>query len=202
MYIKVVYSARVSGCSRLSILETHFFLAEGNEIVDTPTGTLQCTLYEADLDPDQSGDRMARRDLKKRQTLEGADPDAVTIQPNSTSLRLPPFHVLDSQRSNMKSCNNFVTIPNYDRVPITGYYDFDLPAALHPELSSYATIPINLQNADGTPGLVVRPGVSVYGREHMYVLLTCISFYCSSNICPSYEESLGAVGDWHLLCPF
>jgi hypothetical protein len=121
---------------------------------------------------------MARRDLEKRNTLEIRKPDAVAVESNATSPRLPPFQVLDSQKSNMKSCNNFVTIPNYDRVPITGYYDFDLPAALHPELSSYATIPINLQNADGTPGLVVRPGVSVYGREHMYVLSTDVPFAC------------------------
>lgn len=121
---------------------------------------------------------MARRDLEKRKTLAIRKPDALTVESNVTSPRLPPFHVLDSQKSNMKSCNNFVTIPNYDRVPITGYYDFDLPAALHPELSSYATIPINLQNADGTPGLVVRPGVSVYGREHMYVISTGVPFAC------------------------
>lgn len=126
---------------------------------------------------------MARRDLisEKRQNpqnLEIVQPelqDIVSVPSNSnpssneTTPRLPPFKVLDSQTSNMKSCKNFVSIPNYNRVPITGYFDLDFPAALTPQVFSYGTIPVLLQNAKGNPGLVVRPGVSVYGREHMCV---------------------------------
>ncbi|KAF5329772.1 hypothetical protein D9619_009132 [Psilocybe cf. subviscida] len=148
--------------------------AEGNEIVDTPTGTLNCNLFDPDLDPDQSGDRMARRDLisEKRQNpqnLEIVQPelqDIVSVPSNSnpssneTTPRLPPFKVLDSQTSNMKSCKNFVSIPNYNRVPITGYFDLDFPAALTPQVFSYGTIPVLLQNAKGNPGLVVRPAAT------------------------------------------
>lgn len=98
-----------------------------------------------------------------------AIPSTGNSSANATSPRLPPFQVLDSQTSNMKSCNNFVTIPNYNLVPITGYFDLDLPAALSPQVSSYGTIPVLLQNSKGDPGLIVRAGVSVYGREHMCV---------------------------------
>lgn len=149
--------------------------------MDTPTGTRRCTLFDADLDPDQSGDRIARRDLikEKRQNPENLEVvqtesrDVISVPPNpnanssATTAKLPPFHVLDSQKSNLKSCSNFVTIPNYDSVSITGYFDLDLPAALTPQVSSYGTIPVLLQNANGNPGLIVRAGVSVYGREHM-----------------------------------
>jgi hypothetical protein len=81
--------------------------ASGSQIIDTPGGSLDCSIYDDasdDLDADQIDDRVERRSLKNS-----------FLTDNSTG---SPFKVL--AKSNMQTCVNFINIPSYGNTPITG----------------------------------------------------------------------------------
>ncbi|KAF9559713.1 hypothetical protein CPC08DRAFT_505392 [Agrocybe pediades] len=135
-----------------------FCPATGADIADSPNGSKQCFISQADLDPNQIEDRLARRaDLYFDRDILAPFTNTTTHSAHS------PFHVLEEAK--LAVCPDLkLPIPTYSSVPISAYFDLAFPGELTGDIEAYTPDPPVALGGK----LVVRPGAAVYAREHVF----------------------------------